>query len=144
MPASRIDMVKQGSFLGFTPMSHTPTPPTDPGKPLVWMPQDVDNSSGGQVWVDDDRWGLPKGELLHTSLRQPPALLHVMTEEVDGVTQGGVWRFPFRFASGIMRGRFRPQDGQLYVAASAAGKPPACGTAASSASATPASRSTSR
>ena len=95
-------------------MSHTPTPPTDPGKPIVWMPQDVDNSSGGQVWVDNDRWGLPKGELLHTSYGAA-ALLHVMTEEVDGVTQGAVWRFPFRFASGVMRGRFRPQDGQLYV-----------------------------
>ena len=21
------------------------------------MPQDFDNSSGGQLWVDDDRWG---------------------------------------------------------------------------------------
>ena len=36
-------------------------------------------------------------------------------EEVNGITQGGVYRFPFKFATGIMHARFRPQDGQLYV-----------------------------
>jgi hypothetical protein len=35
---------------------------------------------------------------------------------VDGVAQGGVWRFPLAFESGIMRARFNPGDGQLYVA----------------------------
>ncbi|HET6252073.1 MAG TPA: DUF6797 domain-containing protein [Tepidisphaeraceae bacterium] len=114
VPASRIDIVKKGRFLGFTPMSHTDKPPTDPGKPIVWMPQDVDNSSGGQTWVAGNRWGLPDGEMLHTSYGAA-ALLHVMTEDVDGITQGGVYRFPFKFASGIMRARFRPADGQLYV-----------------------------
>jgi hypothetical protein len=114
VPASRIDIVKKGTFLGFTPMSHTDKPPTDPGKPIVWMPQDVDNSSGGQTWVAGERWGLPDGDMLHTSYGQA-ALLHVMTEEVNGITQGAVWRFPFRFATGVMRGRFRTADGQLYL-----------------------------
>ena len=39
----------------------------------------------------------------------------VMTDETGGVTQGGVVRFPLSFASGIMRARFNPRDGQLYV-----------------------------
>ncbi|HWE02327.1 MAG TPA: DUF6797 domain-containing protein [Tepidisphaeraceae bacterium] len=114
VPASRIDIVKKGEFLGFTPMAHSDKPPTDPGKPIVWMPQDVDNSSGGQTWVLGDKWGLAAGEMLHTSYGAA-ALLHVMTEEVDGVTQGAVYRFPFRFATGVMRARFRPADGQLYL-----------------------------
>ncbi|HZK82388.1 MAG TPA: LamG domain-containing protein, partial [Humisphaera sp.] len=114
VPASRIDIVKKGRFLGFTPMAHSDKPPTDPGKPIVWMPQDVDNSSGGQTWVLGNKWGLPDGEMLHTSYGMA-ALLHVMTEEVDGITQGGVYRFPFRFATGVMRARFRPTDGQLYL-----------------------------
>lgn len=114
VPASRIDIVTRGRFLGFTPMAHTDKPPTDPGKPIVWMPQDVDNSSGGQTWVAGSRWGLPEGDMLHTSYGAA-ALLHVMTEEVDGITQGGVYRFPFRFASGVMRARFRDADGQLYL-----------------------------
>ena len=39
-----------------------------------------------------------------------------MYEDVDGQKQGGVWQFPLKFSSGIMRGRFNPKDGQLYVA----------------------------
>jgi hypothetical protein len=42
-------------------------------------------------------------------------LFNVLQEEVDGQAQGGVVRFPFKFTSGIMRGRFSPKDGQLYV-----------------------------
>ena len=43
------------------------------------------------------------------------ALFNVAWETVDGVAQGGLVRFPFKFPSGIMRGRFNPKDGQLYV-----------------------------
>jgi hypothetical protein len=38
-----------------------------------------------------------------------------MHEEVDGVRQAGVVKFPLRFESGIMRSRFSPLDGQLYT-----------------------------
>ena len=112
--ASRLDIVSPGEFLGYQPMSKRNPPPTDPGKPLCWMPQNVDNSSGGQTWVTSDRWGPFKDYMLHTSYGAA-ALLLVMQEKVEGVDQGGVWRFPFTFESGAMRARFRPQDGQLYV-----------------------------
>lgn len=39
----------------------------------------------------------------------------VLHESVGGVAQGGVLKLPLSFASGIMRGRFNPADGQLYV-----------------------------
>ena len=42
-------------------------------------------------------------------------LYGVTMETVDGVAQGAVVKFPFKFPSGIMRGRFGPKDGQLYV-----------------------------
>ena len=42
-------------------------------------------------------------------------LYGVTIETVDGVAQGAVVKFPFKFSSGIMRGRFSPKDGQLYV-----------------------------
>ena len=32
-------------------------PPKTFDQPLIWMPQAFDNSSGGQLWVDDSRWG---------------------------------------------------------------------------------------
>jgi hypothetical protein len=63
--------------------------------------------------------GLPAGSMLHTSYGQA-SLLHVMPQFPklpDGteVAQAAAWRFPLTFATGIMRGAFRPQDGQLYV-----------------------------
>jgi hypothetical protein len=42
-------------------------------------------------------------------------LLAVLAERQGDAWQGGVWTFPPRFASGIMRARFNPRDGQLYV-----------------------------
>ena len=114
VPASRLDLVEPGEFLGYTPMAKAKTPPTDPGRPLCWMPQNVDNSSGAQTWVTSDRWGPFQGGMLHTSYGAASLLL-VLQENVDGVAQGGVVKFPLTFDSGVMRGRFRPQDGQLYL-----------------------------
>jgi|TARA_B100001971_G_scaffold88030_1_gene81333 hypothetical protein len=42
-------------------------------------------------------------------------MFKIMPEEVGGQPQGGAVQFPLRFDSGIMRGRFNSQDGQLYV-----------------------------
>ena len=39
----------------------------------------------------------------------------MLFEELDGIRQGGVVRFPLKFDSGIMRARFHPGDGQLWV-----------------------------
>jgi hypothetical protein len=39
----------------------------------------------------------------------------VVYEKKGDLVQGGVVKFPLTFASGIMRGRFNPKDGQLYV-----------------------------
>src|SRR5205823_3036668 len=112
VPASRIDWIKEpGQFLGYTPMAHQPIPPTDPGKPICWMPKNIDNSAASQIWVTGDKWGPFAGEMLHTSYGQA-SLMHVMTEEVNGQMQGGVYKFPLSFDSGIMRGRFSPKDGQ--------------------------------
>ena len=60
-------VTKPMQFLGYTPMSKTAKAPSDPGRPIVWMPQNVDNSCGGQMWVASDKWGLPRGTMLHTS-----------------------------------------------------------------------------
>ncbi|HIA18618.1 MAG TPA: c-type cytochrome, partial [Planctomycetaceae bacterium] len=77
----------------------------------------MDNSGGGQVWVESKRWGPLDGQMLHLSYGQCRLLLTLM-EEVNGVYQGGSIKFPTvpdDFESGIMRGRFNPHDGQLYV-----------------------------
>jgi hypothetical protein len=115
VPASRIDFVEPGKFLGYKPMAKG-AKATDMGQPICFMPQNIDNSSGGQVWApaDSDRWGPFKGDMLHTSYGAG-TLLHVMMEKVGETWQGGVVKFPLRFETGVMRGRFNPADGQLYV-----------------------------
>jgi len=42
-------------------------PPKTFDQPMIWLPQELDNSSGGQIWVDDDRFGPLSGRLFHTS-----------------------------------------------------------------------------
>jgi hypothetical protein len=44
------------------------------------------------------------------------SLFGVLQESVGDVKQGGVFKFPLKFESGICRGRFNPVDGQFYVA----------------------------
>jgi len=108
-----IVQVKKGGFYGFI-LDHHPETKTQTREPaLSWLPMDVDNSSGGQVWVTGDRWGPLRGRLLHTSYGQSRLLLTILDESRS---QGGVVRFPLNFASGIMRPQFNPADGQLYVA----------------------------
>jgi len=114
MPKCRLSWVTPGSFNGCVDTAHRASPPTSYDKPLCWFPHDVDNSSGGQVWVTSDRWGALQGKLLHMSYGTC-SLFEVMYETVDGQVQGGAVRLPLSFASSCMRARFNPKDGQLYV-----------------------------
>lgn len=75
----------------------------------------MDNSGGGQVWVTGEKWGPWGGKMLHLS-HGTCSLFGVLREEVGGTMQGGVTRFPVNFQSGMMRARFSPADGQLYLA----------------------------
>jgi hypothetical protein len=116
-PVCRINWIREGGFYGAVGMHHSEKEPTTYDPPLCWLPFAVDNSSGGQVWVpDNDKWGPFAGHLLHLSYGKCD-LFHVMHETPHGTpAQGGVVRFPIQFSSGIMRARFNPADGQLYVA----------------------------
>jgi hypothetical protein len=114
IPSSRINWIKPGGFYGYLPHARREPPPTDYEKPICWLPMKIDNSSGGQAWVTSDRWGPLSGQLLHTSYGRGTLFL-VMTEDMEGVKQGGLVQFPLKFDSGIMRARFNPRDGQLWV-----------------------------
>ncbi|MBL9172752.1 MAG: hypothetical protein JNL10_04390 [Verrucomicrobiales bacterium] len=115
VPACRVNLMKPGGFYGHVFTAHTATPHTnDYDGPLFWIPKNVDNSSGGQFWVTSNRWGPFEGDLLHTSYGMC-SLFKCFYESVDGIEQGGLVRFPLKFDSGIMRGRFSPKDGQLYT-----------------------------
>jgi hypothetical protein len=117
-PANRINLLtKPGGFYGNL-WSYLQTPRTmtngfDP--PLCWLPTTVDRSPAEDVWVTSDKWGPLKGSMVHTSYGTGKLFL-VPYEIVGGVPQGGALAFPdIAFRTGVMRARFNPADGQLYV-----------------------------
>jgi len=115
VPASRFSIIHPGGFYGHVNNAYRTPKPTSYDNPVCWIPhQYPDNSSGGQVWVKGDKWGPLKDEMLFMSYGQC-LLFKVLLDKVDGEYQGGVVKFPLKFDSGIMRARFNPKDGQLYV-----------------------------
>ncbi|TVP94894.1 MAG: hypothetical protein EA381_19545 [Planctomycetaceae bacterium] len=129
VPASKIDLLRRGGFYGWVqtydgrgrwaPGGGTidlkkVVPPTTFDRPLVYMPQVVDNSSGGQLWVDDPRWGPLSGKLLHTSFGRG-WLFYLLTQDIEEVSQAAIIKLPLDFRTGIMRAAVNPADGQVYA-----------------------------
>ncbi len=110
VPASMVIEVQPGGHYGYG----GPRDGQPPSLPLVYLPRGLDNSSGGQVFVPDDRFGPLKGQMIHLSFGMGAAYL-VLRETVDGQPQGAAVPFAGEFRSGVHRGRFNPRDGQLYV-----------------------------
>lgn len=128
-PASKVSLLKPGGFYGWVQTYSIPgkwepgggtidvknvVPPSSFDSPLIWMPQDFDNSSGGQLWVDDARWGPLSGHLLHTSFGKG-WMSYLMIQDIEGHTQAAIAKLPFDFRTGIMRARVNPKDGQVYA-----------------------------
>ena len=113
-PASAIIEVKEGNYYGYPGPRYSKDRPLGYDTPLCWLPRIQDNSSGGQVWVESDRWGPLKDRLLHLSYGLCRIML-VMREEIAGTVQGGTVWLPLNFNSGVIQGCFSPHDGQLYV-----------------------------
>ena len=114
MPATRIDQYKPGGFYGDLRAHHRTTPPKTYDPPLCWLPREVDNSAGGQVWVPEKTFGPLASLPLHLSYGRCRAYLLLRQEFSDGMVQGGASSLPMQFLSGSMRGRFNG-NGELYV-----------------------------
>lgn len=113
-PASNIAIIQEGGHYGFRGPQVTESRPLGYDRPLCWLPRLIDNSSGGQCWVEGNAWGPLEGQLLHLSYGRCWMML-VLRERINGIDQAAVVPLPFEFDSGICRGRFSPFDGQLYV-----------------------------
>ncbi len=129
MPASKISLVRPGGFYGYVQNkrggkqwspdggridpSKVLAPPTF-DQPLIWMPQDVDNSSGGQLWVSDARWGPLSGSLLHTSFGKG-WMYRLMIQDFEQGSQAALIKLHHNFSTGVMRARVNPVDGQVYA-----------------------------
>ena len=115
VPTSNVIQIKEGSFHGFVPSAQGNEIPDAPIQPVVWVPQHVDNSPGSPVWITSNDWPDElQGQMMLTSYGKAN-LKVLLTEEVEGVRQGGIINLPLKFKSGTMRGRFH-SDGHLYIA----------------------------
>ena len=110
VPECPINLIKKGGYYGFVGQGQKTR---EREKPLCWIPYNIDKSSGSQVWVPSEKWGPFKDHMLQTSY--DCSVFEVLFEYVGDEAQGGTVRFPLTFPSGIMRCRFNPADGQLYV-----------------------------
>jgi hypothetical protein len=85
--------------------------------PIMWLSHsDFCNSNGGQVWVTSDKWGPYQNELLYESYGKSSLYLVMRQDLSNGRQQAAAVKFPLKFTSSVMRARFHPYDGQLYVA----------------------------
>ena len=83
--------------------------------PLCWITNAFDRSPAELLWVDSPRWKALNGSLLNLSYGYGK-VFSVLHEQVGGVRQGGMIQLPIPlFPTGVMRGRFHPQDQQLYL-----------------------------
>lgn len=113
-PASAVFAVREGGYYGYGGPRVSDARPLGYDPPLCWIPRLVDNSSGGQVWATSERWGPLAGQLFSLSFGRC-WMLQTLRENLGDVVQGGTVQWPLSFESGVMRGRFSPRDGQLYV-----------------------------
>lgn len=102
-----------GNMLGY----HDVTDSSDSAMvpPLCWITNAFDRSPAELLWVESGHWGPLKGSLLNLSYGYGKVFL-VPHENVSGTMQGGMIELPVPlFPTGVMRGRFHPTDGQLYL-----------------------------
>ena len=116
-PKNRINYVKEGGFYGNMFGYHDVKDSSDSAmeQPLCWITNAFDRSPAELLWVDSKKWGPLNGSLLNFSYGYGKVYV-VPHERVDGQVQGGMCEFPIaQFPTGVMRGRFRPQGGQLFT-----------------------------
>ncbi|MDR9366023.1 MAG: DUF6797 domain-containing protein [Balneolaceae bacterium] len=137
MPANKISLVEEGGFYGYIPTikSHVTNSgskeyqmrpdkakypksgevlPLSFDEPIIWMPQEFDNSPGNGAWTPKE-WGPLGDRLVWTSFGKGWAY-QVLMDRVDGTMQAAVSALPFQFDSGTQRAAINPVDGQYYLA----------------------------
>lgn len=119
-PMNRINWIETdgdakfyGNMWGYNPPKDTTRVAME--QPMVWVDMEFDRSPSELLWVDSKKWGPLDGSLLSFSYGYGKVQL-VLNEEVEGQRQGGVIDIPgMKFYTGVMRGRFHPDDQHLYL-----------------------------
>jgi cytochrome c5 len=116
-PGNRIEKLQPGRFYGYMWAYDHPESAADDlvALPLVWIVPPMDRSPAEIVRIPKGHWGALQGALLNVSYGTGQIFL-VPYEAAGQDLQGGVVALPLPlFPTGTMRGRFHPQDGQLYT-----------------------------
>ncbi|MEM7012322.1 MAG: DUF6797 domain-containing protein, partial [Verrucomicrobiota bacterium] len=112
-PASAVMEIQEGDFYG-----RRAKPGAEIAPAMAYLPRGVDNSSGGQVFIEGNaKWEQLKGAVVHTSFGYGTWGL-ILRDETEGRTQGALVPMPGDCNSGAHRARFSPKDGQLYISGS--------------------------
>ena len=121
-PKNRINWVRPGGFYGNMYGYHDVTDSSDEAmqKPLCWITNSFDRSPAELLWANTDRWGPLNGQLLNLSYGYGRIYVvpheHLSTPTGERQPQGGMCQLPIPdLPTGMIRGRFSPADGQLYV-----------------------------
>ncbi len=117
VPTSPINWVDGKTFHGVI-NNLTPKAAADAyAPPIMWLSHsDFCNSNGGQTWVPNDKWGPFQGEMLYESYGKSSLFLVMRQDISNGRQQAAAVKFPLKFTSSVMRARWHPTDGQLYIA----------------------------
>lgn len=118
VPKNRINWVRPGKrFFGNLWAYTDVTDPSDAAQeePVCWITNRFDRSPAELVWVPDKGWGGLGGALLNLSYGMGRVFVVPHERAGDGM-QGGMVALPLPpLPTGVMRGRFRPADGHLYL-----------------------------
>lgn len=118
VPASKISITRKGDFhgAGKWPDREGDYNPENIVQPMIYMPQELDSSSGSQLWVSEDkRFGPLGNRFFHTSYGRAKTIYLMLDELADGTTQAAAFSLPLTMESGTMRIAKSPVDGQLYT-----------------------------
>ncbi len=121
-PKNRINWVHRGGFYGNMFGYHDIQDSSDARmeQPLCWITNAFDRSPAELLWVNTDAWGPLRGGLLNLSYGYGRIYVvpheHVSAADGRQQVQGGMCQLPIPdLPTGMIRARFSPLDGQLYM-----------------------------
>jgi hypothetical protein len=118
VPKNRINRVRPGkrffgNMWGYTDVTDRSDAAQE--EPICWITNRFDRSPAELVWVQGKGWGGLDGALLNLSYGHGKVYVVPHERAGDGM-QGGMVALPLPpFPTGVMRGRFHPADGHLYL-----------------------------
>ena len=88
VPVDYIHYSKPGDFIEVPDLAHRTPAPTNYSPHLCWVPYDIDNSNGTQIWVpaNQGKWGPFEGRMLYLSYGKS-SLFAVLQERVGDVLE---------------------------------------------------------